>query len=282
MSISRKGLLVAVVISCWEGRKTDKRATEASEKTHNTESGVLRTRKKLLPGSKALEEVVRQGRRVRDFVTKNSLPWAMEGARVIKATEYLPFIQELRKRRLEYESTVGAFLEEYPTLRAQAVNQLGDLFNEKEYPSVERLARKFAIEIHFEPIPTAGDFRVELDAESRADFERQQLEAEAKAKRECWMQLHEVVANAAKTLSKPDARIQDSLVNNILATCDLLGRLNVLEDPELEKSRAEIKEIANKISPDLCRQNSEEREKAAKTFSDLDKLLGAFAAPKEG
>ena len=49
------------------------------------------------------------------------------------------------------------------------------MFNEKEYPPVEELRRKFGFDVALMPVAMAGDFRAEIDA-SMADGIRQDIE----------------------------------------------------------------------------------------------------------
>ncbi len=277
MSFSTKALLVSIKMSCWTGRKYDKRATASAQTAHNADNDSGNFTKKLLPDSKSLAKVIRLQSAIRKFLYKNSLPWAMEGSRIIASKEYLNFVSDFRQLKNDLDLAVEEFVIEYPGDKAKAKAKLGDLFNESEYPRVERLARKFDAAIVISPVPTIGDFRVELDQESKAIFEQQQIEAQANATKNCWSRLLEVVSKAAQTLSNPNANNLNPSLNNIVKTCDLLSKLNIADDLDLERLRKEISDATNAISPGLCRENSEERDKAAQTLKEIKAKLGAFA-----
>ena len=123
--------------------------------------------------------------------------------------------------------------------------ELNGLFREEDYPSVDKLRSKFALKLELLPIPSGEDFRVILSAEEQAriareinDHVRQSLE---KGTEDLWNRLKSVVSHLVKRLREPDARYHASLVTNLLDLVELMPRLNVNQDEELDRFASELR-----------------------------------------
>ena len=274
--LKNKALIVGLSVSQWTGRKLDKRATETVSQAHKTDGRAGNYTKKLLPGAKELEEIARVTNEIRAFYYRETLPWMADGSRILASSNYLPFTSEFRKRKDQFQAAVESFLAVYPSLKESARASLGDLFNERDYPSVAKLRECFACEASFLPVPDAGDFRVEiLDSEKEA-LTQSIRKAEAAAMRDCWERLHGVVKTAASKLATPGAIFRDSLIENITELCGLLPRLNYQDDPALEAMRREVETLVSKVNPDTLRNHAGSRDEAAKALDSISEKMAAF------
>jgi len=123
--------------------------------------------------------------------------------------------------------------------------ELNGLFREEDYPSVDKLRSKFALKLELLPIPSGEDFRVILSDEEQAriareinDHVRQSLE---KGTEDLWNRLKSVVSHLVKRLREPDARYHASLVTNLLDLVELMPRLNVNQDEDLDRFASELR-----------------------------------------
>jgi hypothetical protein len=267
MSLKENSLLITLNISQWVGRKLD---------THKTDAKVGNYNKRLLPGAHELEEIQAHASSLRKFYYENTLPWAHDGARIISSQNYVNFTSEFRARKQAFYSSVGKFLAEYPRLRDQAKIKLGDLFSDSEYPTDDKLLRKFSCEISVFPIPDVNDFRVELGDAEKKLFLESMARVESQALTECYSRLFEVVKTAADRLQKPDAIFRDSLIGNITELVALLPRLNPIHDPKLEALRLEVNSVIGKVSAESIRGNEATREMTAQKLGEIAERMGAF------
>jgi hypothetical protein len=102
------------------------------------------------------------------------------------------------------------------------------------------------------PLPDAGDFRVTLGDEEKERIKRQitaAVEASLQvASRELWQRLYEAVSHLAERL-RPykvtgegvEHPFRDSVVTNLVKLVDILPKLNVTQDPELERLAAQVR-----------------------------------------
>ena len=103
--------------------------------------------------------------------------------------------------------------------------------------------------------------------------------AEGMATRDCWDRLYKVVSKAAEKLADPKGIFRDSLVENARELCELLPRLNVMDDPNLEAMRHSVeKALCVHDADDLRKSSIMRNETAAKLASIMD-TMGAFYAP---
>lgn len=276
MGLKTNALLIAVNISQWAGRKLDRRATNTVEVTHATQERVGNFTKKLLPGAQELEAIQASANAIRKYFYENTLPWAADGARIISSQNYLPFTTEFRARKQAFDSHVGNFLSQYPTLRENAKQKLGDLFSEAEYPEADQLARKFTCEIMVMPIPDVSDFRVEISDAEKQVFLDSMARVEKEALAECYSRLFSVVSKAAERLKDPEARFKESLIGNITELIDLLPRLNPIDDPTLNSLRAEVSQVINKVSAESVRASETTRSETAQKLSDIADKMEVF------
>lgn len=280
MGLSDKALLVHVHISQWTGRKFDKRATETVKTSHKTESHAGNFTKKLLPKSKELERIGTLAGQIRKFFHEETLPWMSDGARIIKGDQYLAFTREFNRMQSAFNRAVEDFLGAYTHLQVAARLSLGDLYTPEDYPDVKRLAKKFQCDIAVMPIPDVGDFRTDISEEDRRKFEENMERVQRDALQDCYQRIFEVVQTAVEKLGDPKAKFKDSLISNISDICELIPRLNITEDKNLEKLASRLSHLAGDIEPGLCRKNSDDRQIARNELNDILKSMGPFMGAK--
>lgn len=274
--LSNRALLVYLSISQWTGRKLDRRAGSAVEGKFTTQKGVGNYHKKLLPNSKHLAAIHTKAGQIRNYFYDQTLPWLSDGARILSSQNYLEFVRKFNKMKSDYNRIVEEFLAEYPRLKVEAKVKLGELYDEFEYPSESRLRHAFECEINIMPMPEVGDFRTEVLESEKQEFLKKMAQIENNATKECFERLQEVVDKASKTLAKPNAIFRDSLIKNISSICELLPKINITDDANLEKARQEVETIASTISPAICREDNEQRQIAAKKLAEIADRMGAF------
>ena len=157
--------------------------------------------------------------------------------------------------------------------------ELNGLFHEEDYPSVEKLRTKFALKLEVLPIPSGDDFRVTLSEEEQARVARE-IDANVRQSlqrgtEDLWTRLKGVVTHLVDRLNDPESRFHSSLVINVFDLVDLLPRLNVGQDEELNR-------FANDIRSRLCTFTAKELKKndilRVATANDAATLLNEMDA----
>ena len=167
-----------------------------------------------------------------------------------------------------------------PDVFSKVAPDLGDMFKRSDYPTANEMVTKFAFRIGFLPVPTAGDFRVDIGNEAQAEL-KAKLEALAEervesAMRDIRMRLKEHLKRMSDRLTTDyvqgeakQRRFHDSLVDGALELCDLTKALNVIGDPALEGARKELEQALLGVTPQELRKNEHTRQDTKKAVDDI-------------
>jgi hypothetical protein len=280
--VARAAMLVDLQISLYSGRKQDK-ATQA-EVTQSKGANSKRAAsvyKSLFAECVELDAITKFQARARAEHYRLTKPWNDYGARLLPTALLQKYKLEMNQYEAEFTRLVEVFLDKYDTLVAAAAFQLGTLFDREEYPTREQVARKFRFDISYSPLPTAGDFRLDIESEVQRDLMRQyqkrmeqQLEAAAQ---DSWTRLHDALTRLSDRLVVEEdgkkRKFHDTMVTGALELCDLLTDMNVTNDPALEKARRRLEETLSGVTPKDLRESDGTR---AVTKQKVDAILAAF------
>jgi hypothetical protein len=282
MKLNDKALLVSLSISQWTARKLDKKATKEVADNNRASTSAGRYNKSLLPLNDLLANVHQKTGLIREKFAKNTLPWGVDGTRILPSANYLQFMQDFRKEKSEWQHLVTQFIDNYDYLVADAKRMLGDLYNEADYPSKDAITDKFNMDMGIYPVPS-NDFRVELSSDEltriQEDLEARMNNIQQEAMSDCWHRLYKHVEHIADKLSDPKNIFRDSMIENARETCDLLTRLNVADDPNLEAMRRQVESKLLGDHPDTLRNDPDVRqdtaEEARKIMDAMSVFMGA-------
>src|ERR1700744_5740159 len=243
-------------ISIWTAVKHDRKVSRDIANQHGAHESAGRYNKKLLQGAEKLEALRTLAGQIRQDFYKITLPWSDEGLRLLPAHFYFELTGKMREFDQVFAQQVEEFLAVYPSYIEQVRPELNGLFHEEDYPSVEKLRTKFALKLEVLPIPSGDDFRVTLSEEEQARVARE-IDANVRQSlqrgtEDLWTRLKGVVTHLVDRLNDPESRFHSSLVTNVFDLVDLLPRLNVGQDEELNRFAAEIKDrLCNFSAHDL-------------------------------
>ena len=276
--IHSRALLVWLHISTWSARKYDKTATREIIERANASSDAGRWNKMLLPGdAKPYKTLVSLATSIRAQHYSNTLAWSDEGWRLLPTANYATYTKWLRDRQREFGDALTDFAAEYPTMRAAAMPLLNGLYRAEDYTSVDDLRTRFALSVDYAPVPAAGDIRVDLGSDQIAIIESaiadRHQRAMQDAVRDAWSRLHEVVTKIAERLAQPDAIFRDTLISNAETVCDVLQRLNITDDPDLETMRTRVRKELTRYTADTLREVPSHRQQTADRAADILKAM---------
>jgi len=270
--ITEKALLATLNIGQYTGKKQDKKAERSIETTFNAhDAGTYR---KATIAKEALEDVSKLVNEIRTYFYTQTLPWTDEGKRLKSMVDFLEFTAQIRNFETLFNDKADQFTANYPDLIEEAKNRLNGLFNQKDYPTPQEIRNKFYFSIKFDPIPEAGDIRVNIQQDEldklNSDLETRKNDAIAQAMKDPYIRLHDAIKHAQERLSDPKAIFRDSLIDNIVDLLKILPSLNVTNDPTLDKLREEVSEKLTRYDADTLRESSNCRKETA---DEADALL---------
>jgi len=282
MHLSDKALLVHLSVSQWTARKLDKRASNIVAEAGVGSKGNFN--KTLLPTCNELGIVHRATTEVRKAFYKNTLPWGIDGTFILPSANYLSYMNDFRSNRNGWFGYVDDLADAYPKAKQDAERILNsgehELYNPAEYPTVEELRSKFSMDIAVLPVPSSGDFRVELaDAEFssiQSDIEQRVGDSMAAAVKDVWQQLYDKVSWLHGRLADPNNTFHDATYKDAQDTCELLSRLNFTDDPDLERLRREMQSKLVSHHPESLRNDPVLRQDTADEAKAIMDKMSVF------
>lgn len=285
-NIDTCAMLVEFNASVWTARKLDKSTTEEVVSNKNAAAkDAARVNKHLLAGRSELDVVQQLVNRVRTFVYDNTLPWSDSGLRLLPTANFMKFTEKMNDFETEFEATVNAFVAIYPTLITAQAMALGQMFKRDDYPTANEIMTKFSFRVNYMPVPTAGDFRVDVGNAAQQEL-REKLERVAQERIDAAMadvraRLGEHLKRMSDRLTTDEVggeakarRFHGSLVDGALELCDLIKSLNVVGDATLEAARSELEMALVGVTADELRKNEAVREDTKKA---VDSILDRFS-----
>jgi hypothetical protein len=244
--ITERAMLAAVHISIWTAIKHDRKVSREVAEQHGAYAGAGRYNKQLLREAERLESLRSLSGQIRQYFYKITLPWSDEGYRLLPAHFYFELTTKMREFEQAFAQQVEEFLAVYPSYIEQVRPELNGLFREEDYPSTDKLRNKFGVKLEVLPIPSGNDFRVTLSEEEQArvarEIDENVRQSLQKGTADLWVRLKGVVAHMVGRLNEPESRFHASLVTNICELVELLPRLNVNQDEELNRFAGEIRD----------------------------------------
>ena len=265
-------MLVHLKISLWTGRTKDKKVSSevCVVKESDSDAGAWWTY--LIPKNDFCK-VQQTGFQCRLRHHQLTLPWMDGGLRILPADMFMKYTEEMRKVVSDYEEAVNDFLKEYPTIVARAKKRLGKLLEGKQLPSASEIKPKFAVHQDILPIPRASDFRCQLNSDEVEDIRRNiatSIETMTeKAMTNLWEQFASLVEKVEKTMKEPKKVFRDSLITNLKDFCELIPKMNLTNDNNLEELRKMAAEKLAELKPLDLRESKKDRKKAHKSAKEI-------------
>lgn len=273
MKLTEKALTIELNISAWSGRKKDKSVTHEIEVLKDAkEAGNFN---KLLINTKYLKGFTNAANAARMFHETNTMPWADRGPRLLPSENYMFYKEGMIKLKNTFDEEVGKFLDVYPAAIHDARLHLGKMFRESDYPTREEIERKFNFKTTAFPVSEA-DFRVAgIGAEEienlKSSVEKEIQERLNVATKDVWSRIKEQLNQMKEKFSNPDSRIYSSMFENLKELINVLPRLNVVKDPNLDRICEDMKGLL--VEPDAVRTS--DALKAAKA-KEVENVMSRF------
>lgn len=284
-NIDTCALLVEFNASVWTARKLDKSTTDEVVANKNAAAkDAARVNKHLLAGRTELEVVQQAIGRARQYVYDNTSPWSDSGIRLLPNKLFMTFAARMNEFDEEISALVKSFVSIYPTLITAQALALGDMFKRDDYPTANEIVTKFSFRVNYMPVPTAGDFRVDVGNQAQAEL-KERLEKLTQERIDYAMaDVRERLGAHLKRMSDrlttdyingeaKSRRFHDTLVDGALELCDLTKVLNVTGDTSLEDARKQLEQLLVGVTPTELRKNEAVRQDVKK---NVDAILDKF------
>ena len=285
-NIDSCAMLVEFNASQWTARKLDKSTTEEVVRGKGAgDKGAARVNKNLLAGRKELEVINQHVGAVRTYMYDNTLPWSDSGIRLLPSINFMKFNDTMQGYETTFNNLVDEFIDVYPTLITAQAMALGDMFKRDEFPSPHELKHKFNFRLNFMPVPSAGDFRVDVgnDAQQELQTKLSKLADERveNAMRDIKSRLKDHLDRMSDRLTVDykdgkavTRKFHDSLLDTAHDLIEMTMALNVTNDQELEGARRSLKAALGDVDVQELRDNMTIRNDVRK---EVDAIRSRFS-----
>ena len=278
-------LIVEFSTSVWTARKHDRTITEELLNTqHAGSKGAARVHKHLLAGRNELDIITQCVNRARNYIYAHTMPWSDNGDRLLPTVFFDRFNTRMKEYDEEFWKLVADFKVVYPTLMTAQAMALGQMYNRSDFPTLAELERKFAFAYNYLPVPTQGDFRVDVGNNAQAELQAQMEKLGNKrvdtAVKDVKDRFQEHLKRMSDRLTvdvvageEKKRKFHDTMIDGALELCELAQGLNITKDPELEQVRMTLKQALVGVTPDEVRKNPAVRTDLKK---EVDAILGSY------
>lgn len=275
-----KAICVVLKRRMFNPHLTDRNATAVAESALGTR-GAGKFRKELLKGCAELREVQRKFTALYEYVRDNTLPWMDEGMRVLPNENYIGFANEISHLRSDCMNAVEKLADVWDAAVANDANTLGSVFNPNDYPSASQMKELWGIRVTFCPVPSATDFRCDMDEQDMQNLEDEIRTVESNATEHLMRELfNPIKAMADKLGEDPGKRkspiFRDTLVSNVWDICRRAKGLNINHDPRIDEIISETEGILKNVDAQILREIPEVREHVQDEMSKLENKLSQW------
>lgn len=278
--LAERAMLVSLRMSCWLPGRIDKALTQENADKYAVPVRRLSTRKYVIDPKTPTYAAVR--RALGDLRTRyywHTLPWAHYGARILPAVSFANYSDDMRKLSERFTDAVDVFCGEWPRLSTLAIAETHGLVTAADLPA--NIRDRFGCDLQVMPIPTVGDFRVQMSDAQAAQLQQQMqsgVDAQVRdaltlAVREPYERLYKHVSRMVERLSDKDATFHDSLVTGLRDLCQLMPALNITGDAQLDTLRQTAERMVSGVDPEHLRNVPLIRERVAADAKALQGLL---------
>lgn len=278
--LTTKAMLVSLHISQWNINRKDKQATAELKNAFITEDGWARGNKSIADKAD-LATVTSLINKARDFHKVNSLPWNdFDSQRILPTRAYQFYAAEMRKFKDAIDTEVHKL--DIDAIKLKAKTALNSLYNDADYPADNaELVSKFKLDFNTVPIPVSNDFRITQISQEDLDKMKKQVEdqlvsAQKGIMKELFTRLYSVVETANAAFKDPEAKFHQSKIDNIGEVIEVLRRLNVDDDPKLERLCKIAEERVCTLDASNLKKDINERKQAATTTSKLLDMMAEY------
>jgi hypothetical protein len=279
-------------MGAWGAKVAAKKVAREAEIKANAKSGTYTANKKLADGVVELENIRKYQAETRAEWYKMAVRWLDNGTRGFKGTNTIEVTQFMDQRAYEHAQLVDKFCNVYPSMVAGKQYDLGADYNQREYPPVDVIRRKFKFNFDYFTIPnTENDIR-HVEGIPPEKVESMIAAAEDRLQKRVQGALSSAASQLFKCVQAMQSKLsvkigeeghifRDSLVENLVEIVAVMPNLNITNDPALNSLIGEAKKLTV-YSPEILRDDAIQREVVAKQAGALAaKLSSMFAMDTE-
>jgi hypothetical protein len=281
------GILITLTLRQWQARKLDRKTSleVCQNKGAQTDSGNFH---KVLISKQHLQPITQLVNKIRNYHYANTLAWSHKGVDFLPSKHYMTYMDKMGTLKDKFEIEVDKFVKIYPTLAKDTALELQSLYDADDYPSAEAVRERFFMDIAATPVPSSGDFRIDLPAKEmkkiKAKLDISLKESAHAAALDLYSRFYTSLAKTCLTLADPNKIFRNTLIFNVEDIAIKIKTMDITESLNLQVLAQDAHNVCNTIEIDSLRENIESRKGALKEFKQIlalvEKAYEAFESKK--
>lgn len=274
--LSEQAVLADLDLSEWSGSVYDKGVADeildAKDAAHNRGQ----FSKKIFLSTKNLTSIINE---VRDKYTTKTTAWE-RGKRLLPIAHWEPLMELIRDCNDKLEKVLEEdYRMNWESYKEQTKKDLGQLYNESQYPTYEQFKKKWGIRIDVQPLPESGHFVINCESKM-LDVIQKNFESNMGAKEQAAIadMKSRIIITVQRIVERLEGkRIHFSsqgkeVMDVVRELVDLLPTLNVFNDSSIDAMVDELKKNLCGITDDDLKEQSSKEKILADTKKMLDKM----------
>lgn len=279
-SLSEVAMLVKPHIATPGTTKKDKEISDETNTRYEAESGGAFI-KKIIKNA-TLQECKVLVQQARVYHRRMTHAWLFDGTGLLSVMMHPDYMKAMREFEQKFESLANQFVKEYPEIIKGERSRLKKMWKPGDYPSVESMRRRFRFKVSIFPIPEKEDFRMNVrDSEINRMVDEMNKEKEEVIKTAIdtsFHRLYKKVKHMVDRIDDEEGRFHDSNVTNIADLCDILKKMNFMQDSKLDEMISEIERSLLSFEPKKIRKDAKVRKEVGKKAKAILKDLEGFVS----
>ena len=291
--LENKAMIVKLNTSMWSAGKSDRSLARTLTDQFDAQDGSARVRKQLV-NREALKPLKAAMDTVKSIHNRVTLPWSDNGERLLPVEVHSRYKQAIEAAIDVVDEERRKFLDQYQSLIEGAQRDLGQMFDERDYPQVEELRAKFGATYEVLPVPAAKHFVADLsDREAqriKADMERRNKAKLDAAIVGLYERIEDAINRMIERLGKDDEgkprRIHESALDSLREIAATAPDLNMTDDPRIIEIANRIEQVMTGIDVQELRYKSRKPSKVAEVdtkrkdlSTDLESIARMYFVP---
>lgn len=267
-------VLVYLNISGWTPHTKDKKASqEVAAAKGVKDQSMCRLRKSLFPRTDSLKLIDQIEANARMFHYKHTHAYMRDGWRILTAVTHAEYRQAMDDFKRQYLAAIEKFYSEYSVIMQKARENLGELFNEKDYPGQETIKGRFGFGVSYQPLPASGalyelGFSIEDADEMVAGMEQSLKNSFRNAQNKLWDDLYDKIAKIEFRLQDEKAHIQEASLVALTEYAKTLPKITLFQDTVLVNTAKKLEATLASTNAEMLKADTGHRQKIREQMKD--------------
>jgi len=297
-SLASSGVLVSVTVNLWSATKLDQGISDEVSTSKNAVSAAGRYTKNLLANNPKHKNLMNYRQTVANWMKRMTYDWNGD-QRYLPSPDVPKFMAEYRQHEVAFASLFKSFDESYEDIISDMAFKaagLGDMFNRNDYPTREKMQKKYGINLFVNDVPM-NDYRV-LVAKDMADelfdvYASQTQRIVEGIVNDQFKRMKDVMeslsfccdvdvsvgADGEQKIRK--RKIYDTTVDKARDMVRLYKEFNLTDNAELSESIAMLENTLRDVSADILRESDLVRSEVKEGVDEILNRFGSFKCFEE-